>query len=402
MDLLTIFRIAWRSLTVNKMRSILTALGIIIGVASVIMMVALSQGATAGITERISSMGTNILQVMPSGGSGATRGMGGASLKIEDAEAIAQLPYVKNVAPLVESNASVMLGSTSWNASVNGTTPELAAIKNWQPSAGGFFTQGDVDNMAMVAVIGSTVASNLFPNGKVQIGSGILINGLAFTLIGVLPAQGAGGMGMDQDNTLYIPISTAQYRLTGGNSLRQITIQASQQDALPFLQNTVTTMLRQRHQLADTAENDFRIMDMAELLATIQDTTRILSLLLSGIAAVSLIVGGIGVMNIMLVSVTERTREIGIRMAIGATTRNILTQFLIEAVLLCIIGGAIGSALGSGLSLLFGSLSGWNMQVPGWSVAIAIGFSTLIGVVFGYYPARKAAEADPIEALRYE
>ncbi len=402
MDLLTIFRIAWRSLTVNKMRSILTALGIIIGVASVIMMVALSQGATAGITQRIASMGTNILQVMPSGGSGAMRGMGGASLKLEDAEAIAQLPYVKNVAPVVESNANVMQGSNSWSATVNGTTPEMAEIKSWKPSTGGFFTREDVDNMDMVAVIGSTVATNLFPDGKVRIGSGMLINGLAFTVIGVLPAQGAAGMGMDQDNIVYIPLSTAQHRLIGGNTLRSITIQASEQDALPFLQNTITTLLRQRHQLPATAENDFRIMDMAQLLATIQDTTRILSLLLSGIAAVSLIVGGIGVMNIMLVSVTERTREIGIRMAIGATTRNILTQFLIEAVLLCIIGGSIGSALGWGISTLFGSLSGWNMQVPAWSVAIAIGFSTLIGVVFGYYPARKAAEADPIEALRYE
>ena len=209
-------------------------------------------------------------------------------------------------------------------------------------------------------------------------------------------------MGGDQDNTIYMPLTTAQQRLVGGQNLRQIIVQASEQDALPFVQSAVTSVLRERHKLAANADNDFRIMDMAQLLATVEDTTRILTLLLGGIAAVSLIVGGIGVMNIMLVSVTERTREIGIRMAVGATTRDILNQFMIEAILLCLIGGAIGSALGYGLSSLFGSLSGWKMQVSPWSALIAIGFSTLIGVVFGFYPARKAAEADPIEALHYE
>ncbi len=400
MDLLTIFRTAWRSLTVNKMRSILTALGIIIGVASVIMMVSLSQGATAGITQRIASMGTNIIQISPSGG----RAVGGTGvLRIEDAQALAQLPYVKNVAPLVESNVTAAVGSITWNATVAGTTPEMEAIKEWKLTTGGFFTQADVDNMAMSAVIGRTVADNLFPGVEVPIGTGIRINGLSFTIIGVLPVQGVGGMGgSDPDNTIYVPLSTVQLRLIGNNNLRQIIVQASEQDALPFLQNAVTTILRERHRLASTADNDFRIMDMAQLLATVEDTTRILTLLLGGIAAVSLIVGGIGVMNIMLVSVTERTREIGIRMAVGATTRDILNQFMIEAILLCLIGGALGSTLGYGLSSLFGSLSGWKMQVSPWSALIAIGFSSLIGVVFGFYPARKAAEADPIEALRYE
>lgn len=400
MDLLTIFRTAWRSLIVNKMRSILTALGIIIGVASVIIMVSLSQGATAGITQRISSMGTNIIQILPSGG----RATGGAGvLRIEDAQALAQLPYVKNVAPLVETSVTAAVGSINWRATVAGTTPEMDAIKGWQLATGGFFTQADVDNIAMTAVIGSTVAANLFPGVEVPIGTGVQINGISFTIIGVLPVQGVGGMGgSDPDNTIYIPLSTVQQRLTGSSELRQIIVQASEQNALPFLKNAVTTVLRERHRLASTADNDFRIMDMAQLLATVEDTTRILTLLLGGIAAVSLIVGGIGVMNIMLVSVTERTREIGIRMAVGATTRDILNQFLIESILLCLIGGALGSALGYGLSSLFGSLSGWNMKVSPWSALIAIGFSSLIGVVFGFYPARKAAEADPIEALRYE
>ncbi|MDD3364933.1 MAG: ABC transporter permease, partial [Syntrophomonas sp.] len=324
-------------------------------------------------------------------------------LRIEDAQALAQLPYVKNVAPLVESNVTAAVGSITWNATVAGTTPEMEAIKEWKLSTGGFFTQADVDNMAMSAVIGSTVADNLFPGVEVPIGTGVRINGLSFTIMGVLPVQGVGGMGgSDPDNTIYVPLSTAQQRLMGNNNLRQIIVQASEQDALPFLQNAVTTVLRERHRLASTAENDFRIMDMAQLLATVEDTSRILTLLLGGIAAVSLIVGGIGVMNIMLVSVTERTREIGIRMAVGATTRDILNQFMIEAILLCLIGGALGSTLGYGLSSLFGSLSGWKMQVSPWSALIAIGFSSLIGVVFGFYPARKAAEADPIEALRYE
>lgn len=402
MDFFLLMRTAWRSLMVNKMRSGLTALGIIIGVASVIMMVALSQGATAGITERISSLGTNILTIMPSGGMGAYRGSLGTSLKKEDADAIADLPYVANVACTASTNATVTAGNLTWNASVTGTTPELQKIRNWDLPEGGFFTQRDVDSAAMVAVIGSTVAENLFPNAVSVAGRTIGINGLTFTVIGLLPTQGSGGIGADQDNEIYVPLTTAQVRLIGGNTVRSIIVQASEKEALPFLKDTITTLLRQRHRLAEDAEDDFRIMDSAELLATVEDTTRILSLLLGGIAAVSLLVGGIGVMNIMLVSVTERTREIGIRMAVGATTRDILNQFLLEAVTLCLIGGILGTALGWGGSMLFGALSGWRMVVPVWSVVLSIGFSLLVGVVFGYYPALKAAHADPIEALRYE
>jgi len=402
MGFLMVFRTAWRSLTVNKMRSVLTALGIIIGVASVILMVALSQGATAGITERIAANGTNVLVIRAAGGMGAMRGAGGSSLTQEDINAISQLPYVKEVLPEANTNVTAAVGSSTWSTSVDGTTPAAQTIKGWKLTEGGFFTQDDVDNAALAAVIGSTVAESLFPGGKGIVGSGINLNGLAFTVVGVLPAQGAGGMGGDQDNTIYIPISTAQQRLLGGSHISTITVQASNQDSLSFLQDTITTTLRQQHRLADDAEDDFRIMDMAQLLATIEDTTRILSLLLGGIAAVSLIVGGIGVMNIMLVSVTERTREIGIRMAVGATSRDIQNQFLIESALLCVIGGAVGTALGWGLSLLFGHFAGWAMQIPLWSAALAIIFSTLVGLIFGYYPARKAADADPIEALRYE
>ncbi|MGE5397245.1 MAG: ABC transporter permease [Chitinophagales bacterium] len=402
MDLSMILRTAWRSLMVNKMRSILTALGIIIGVASMIMMVALSQGATAGITERIASMGTNILTIMPSGGRGAFRGTGSTSLKMSDATAIAQLPYVKNVAPSVETSVTSTAGSLSWSTSVTGTTPELAEIRSWELTQGSFFTEEELDNASKVAVIGPTVVENLFSTSNSVVGQKISLNGLPFTVIGVLPTQGSSGGMSDDDNVVYVPITTAQIRLTGSSSLRSIVVQATEQDALTFLTDSITTLLRQRHRLADSADDDFRIMDSAELLSTIEETTQILTLLLGGIACVSLIVGGIGVMNIMLVSVTERTREIGIRMAVGATTKDVLSQFLVEAVMLCIIGGAVGSVLGWAGSTIFGALSSWTMKVPPWSVGLSIGFSLVVGVVFGYYPARRAAEADPIEALRYE
>ncbi|HEX3010954.1 MAG TPA: ABC transporter permease [Syntrophomonadaceae bacterium] len=403
MNMLVIFRTAWRSLTINKMRSVLTALGIIIGVASVIVMVSLGQGATSGITERISSMGTNILQIRASGGMGVMRGAGASTLTTGDAKEIAKLPYVKNVASVASSSsATVVAGSSTWNTSVTGTTPEMSNIKEWDFAQGGFFTQEDVDNMNRVAVIGKTVEENLYSNGSAQIGSSITINGLTFTVIGVLPEQGSSGGMQDSDDVIYIPLTTLQQRLTGSTSIDSITVQASDKDALTFLTNTITTLLRERHDLADDADDDFRIMDSAELLSTVEDTSKILTMLLGGIAGVSLLVGGIGVMNIMLVSVTERTREIGIRMAIGATTRDILNQFMVESIMLCIIGGLIGTLLGWGISRLFGSLSGWTMVMPAWAAIMAIAFSTIVGVVFGYYPARKAAELDPIEALHYE
>ncbi|MGE5381610.1 MAG: ABC transporter permease [Methylocystaceae bacterium] len=399
MDRLMILRTAWRSLTVNKMRSVLTALGIIIGVGSVILMIALSQGATAGITDRISSMGSNLLMIYPGGGRGAMRGAGLSTLKMGDAEAIASLPFVKSIAPEVSSNASVQAGSLTWQASISGTTPAMVDIKGWDISEGSFFTKQDNDNRRMVAVLGQTVVDNLFTGNKNPLGATISINNLQFTVIGIIPSQGGSE---NQDNTIYMPLTTAQQRLTGGTDIRTINVQATKAEALPFLKTSITSLLRERHRLAANAEDDFRIMDMAELLATVEDTTKILSLLLGGIAAVSLIVGGIGVMNIMLVSVTERTREIGIRMAVGARTRDILAQFLVESILLCSIGGAIGCALGWGLAKIFGIFTSWTMAVPPWSVALSISFSLAVGIVFGYYPAKRAADLNPIEALRYE
>ncbi len=274
-------------------------------------------------------------------------------------------------------------------------------IKNWNTAQGSFFTQEDLDSVNRVAVLGTTVVENLFPGGGTPIGENIKINGLTFSIIGVLEDKGSSA-GNDQDDIIYIPLSTLQQRMSGGNTVRSISVQAISQEALTPLKEYLTTLLRQRHRLATTADDDFRISDTAELLSTVEDTTKMLSFLLGGIAAVSLLVGGIGIMNIMLVSVTERTREIGIRMAIGATTQAVLSQFLIESLMLCSIGGFIGVLLGWIGSLILSQIASLTMNIAPWLVALSMGFAVLIGVFFGYYPARKAAHLNPIDALRFE
>ncbi|MEQ8175219.1 MAG: ABC transporter permease [Syntrophomonadaceae bacterium] len=403
MELKSTLQIAWRSLLVNKLRSLLTMLGVIIGVASVIAMVALSQGATTGITERISSMGSNLLTITGGGGFGPVRGANPAQLTMEDVEALKSLPLVKYVAPEASlNNATVAAGNATWTANVDGTTPELMMIKSWPTEQGDFFDENDLALRAPVAVLGQTVVSNLFPGTTSPVGKIIRINGLDFNVIGVLKTKGAAGMGQDQDNVIYIPLTTAQQRLLGSTSVRTINVQATSQEALSTLKDYITTLLRQRHRLTASAEDDFRIQDMAEVLSTVEDTTRMLTFLLGGIAAVSLLVGGIGIMNIMLVSVTERTREIGVRMAIGATTGAILTQFLVEALLLSLMGGIVGVLLGWGIAELLSVFAGFNVQLAPWLVALALGFSMAVGLFFGYYPARKAANSNPIDALRFE
>jgi len=395
-------QIAWKSLFANKMRSILTMLGIIIGVAAVIIMVSLSQGATAGITERIAGMGSNLLMVRPGGNFGPVRGTSTTKLTYEDAQAISRLPMVKAVAPEASSQVTVTAGSNTWSTSVSGTVPQLQMIKDWSTSQGGFFSDNDVERGALVAVLGQTVVENLFPNGINNLNSDIRINGLTFTVVGVLSSKGAGGTGSDQDDTIYIPLTTAQQRFLGSTSVRVINVQATSEQALTTLKETITSLLRQRHRLASSTENDFQIQDMAEVLSTIEDTTKIMTFLLGGIAGISLLVGGIGIMNIMLVSVTERTREIGIRMAVGATTRAILTQFLIEALLLSVLGGLIGVAIGWGGTRILSMLSNLRMELVPWIIAMSLGFSLMVGLFFGYYPARKAANSNPIDALRFE
>jgi len=407
LNLYAALTVAWRSLLANKLRSMLTMLGIIIGVAAVIIMISIGQGASAQVTGRIASMGSNLLQVMPAAAFGPVRGAGGQvnSLTMGDAEAIGELPLVRNVAPEARSQVTASSGSQTWTTSLIGTTPEMQAIKGWQMTAGAFFSNDDVDRAALVAVLGQTVVANLLPPGSNPIGASVTLNNLRFSVIGVLPPQGAG-FGGDQDDVIYIPVTTAQRRFLGQSvipgSVRMINVQAQDATSLNAVQEEITSLLRRRHHLGAGQDNDFRIQDMTAILETVEATTASMTLLLSGIAAVSLLVGGIGIMNIMLVSVTERTREIGIRMAVGATRGAILTQFLVEAMILSLVGGLIGVIGGITGSRIVAMLANWSPILNPMAILLAMGFATLVGIFFGYYPARKAANADPIEALRFE
>lgn len=398
------FSIALNGLRSNKLRSLLTVLGIVIGVAAVIVMIAVGQGAQAKITSQIESMGSNLLMVFPEFSRGAVRGAGGNvnTLTREDAEAISRLPYVEQVAPELSANATIWFESQTWTAQVSGTTPELQKIKDWFPQSGAFFTDKDVNEVSLVAVLGQTVAENLFPPGTDPIGRTIRVNKLNFTVVGILPAKGASMGGYEQDNVVYIPISTAQVRMLGVNNVRLINVQAQNSESMSFLQEAITSLLRERHRIPPQGINDFSIRNMAAVQATVEDATGVMTLLLASIAGISLLVGGIGIMNIMLVSVTERTREIGIRMAVGATEKAILTQFLVESVVLSLMGGLIGIMVGVIGSWLVSWAAGWPTTITLLSVALAVGFSAAVGIFFGYYPARKAAGLDPIEALRFE
>lgn len=401
MDIVSSLKMAWQSLMVNKMRSFLTMLGVIIGVGAVIIMVALGQGTTSGITNRISSMGANLLTITAQGGYGPIRGTTTNQLTNADVDAIKTLPLVKYVAAESSTSGTISHGSSTWTTTVDGTLPELMSIKNWDTIQGSFFNQDDLDSVNRVAVLGTTIVENLFPGLDTPVGENIKINGLTFSVIGVLEDKGSS-LGNDQDDVIYIPLSTMQQRMSGGKTVRSISVQATSQEALTPLKEYLTTLLRQRHRLADMADDDFRISDTAELLSTVEDTTKMLSFLLGGIAAVSLLVGGIGIMNIMLVSVTERTREIGIRMAIGATTKAVLSQFLIESLMLCFIGGVIGVLVGWAGSIILSHFASLTMKIAPWLIALSMGFAVFIGVFFGYYPARKAAHLNPIDALRFE
>jgi putative ABC transport system permease protein len=400
MNFLSALIVAWRGLLANKMRSLLTMLGIIIGVAAVIIMISVGGGATQQITSRIASMGSNLLIVMPGAGFGPVRGAGGVvnTLTLDDARAIADLPLVQNVAPEASRGVTAVAGSRTWATSIAGTTGPYQAIKNLPLETGAFFTAEDVDQAALVAVLGQTVVANLFPAGVNPIGATIRLNNLEFTVVGVLASQGGG----NQDDRVYIPVTTAQRRFTGENSVSVINIQAQDEMSLATVQDEVTFLLRQRHRLNDQQEDDFFIQNMTAVLDTVAEATKTMTMLLASVAAVSLLVGGIGIMNIMLVSVTERTKEIGIRMAVGATGGAILGQFLIEAIVLSLAGGFIGMLAGVIMSKVVSQLAGWPTVIAPGSIVLAIGFAALVGIFFGYYPARKAASADPIEALRFE
>lgn len=398
-------KIAIDGLKANKLRSFLTMLGIIIGVGAVIAMVSIGFGVRDKIQKSIASLGSNLIIVLPGGvtQSGARIYSGsGTKLTLEDSQAIAKyIDNVSYVAPSVSKQYQLVYNNQNWISNVEGTTPEFLSVRNFELQSGNFFSSKDIDSKAKVAVLGKTVADNLFIESD-PIGATIRINKAQFKVIGVLESKGQSSVGSDQDDLVVIPITTAQQRMMGINYISRINIQAKTEDVVDFVQEDVTSLLRARHRIQGNAENDFTVRSLASVMQTATETTNNITLLLGNIAGISLLVGGIGIMNIMLVSVTERTREIGIRKALGATYNNILLQFLIEAMVISLIGGSIGIALGIMISGVISNYLGFEMLISWMAVIIAFCFSVFIGLFFGIYPARKAALLNPIEALRYE
>lgn len=396
--------IARRSLMGNKMRSLLTMLGVIIGVAAIIAMISIGNGAKSDISERIKSLGTNVLQIRPgSQRFGMVRfGMGSVmTLKYEDAEVLKQKSkYIDFVGPEVSRQAQVKFGNKNDNIEIIGTTPEYQKIQNIRAVKGDFFTNDDVLYREKVCLVGQTVVNNLFQNID-PVGQKIKINNIEFRVIGVLEKKGSMGP-FDQDNRIIIPITTAMKRIFGIDYLRSIGVQVRNAKDMEAAKEEIETILRRQHRLPSNKESDFNIQDQSAFLETLEKTSQSFTYLLGGIAAVSLIVGGIGIMNIMLVSVTERTREIGTRKAVGAKRRDILVQFLVESLVLSLLGGIIGILLGIGGASIISKVAGWKTIVSIDAVLLAFVFSASVGIFFGIYPARKAARLNPIEALRYE
>ncbi len=407
-DFASTFKIAVRSLKINKMRSMLTSLGIIIGVSAVIIMLSIGEGAKQRISKDIAAVGSNILMV--SSGSTTSGGvrMGSGSqptLTMKDSEAIAKnCPSVSISAPVVSEVKQVVVGNQNWSTSVMGITPGYLDVRAWEIESGKAITDDDVKNDTKIAIIGATVATNLF--GDVDpINKTIRIGGIPVKVVGLLKAKGQNSMGMDQDDTVFIPITTAQKKLFGASfpgMVKQINIQARDEDALKRAEDEIKVLLRERHNLGKYKEDDFSIRNFTQMLETARQASNTMALLLGAIASVSLLVGGIGIMNIMLVSVTERTKEIGIRMAIGAKAMNIRVQFLIEAILLSVAGGLIGIFIGVSGSKLVALFSSMTVVISPFAILISFAFSAIIGVAFGYYPAYKASLLNPIDALRYE
>jgi len=408
--LLSSMRIAFRALTMNKLRSALTMLGIVIGVASVIATVAIGSGATQRIQDQIASIGSNIIIIIPGSmsSSGVRLGTGNAvTLSEADAREIpVQCPDVELTAPYVRGSAQVISGNNNWATQIYGVTPDYLTIRQLSVSDGAEFTQQDVDSANKVAVLGKTPVDNLF-GGADPIGQVIRIKNVPFTVVGVLTPKGQSSQGQDQDDVILLPISSAKRKVIGVSSanadaVNTIMMQTKSAGVIQAAQDEAQALLRQRHHLQASEADDFSIRNLQELFAAQEASASIMAVMLAAIASVSLVVGGIGIMNIMLISVRERTREIGLRQAIGAKTRDILTQFLVEAITLSIVGGIAGIILGIGASTLISRLAGWATTVGPGAVMLAVFFSALVGISFGYYPARKAAYLDPIEALRSE
>jgi putative ABC transport system permease protein len=401
-------KISVRALRVNKMRSALTMLGIIIGVGAVITMLAVGTGARQKIGEQIASMGSNQLIVLPGATTSGGARMGAGSqmtLSMGDAEAILkECPAVQTVAPNLGGVAQVIYGNQNWSTGVTGTTPGMLVVRDWQISEGRSFTDDDVRGATKVCLLGQTVVDNLF--GSIYpIGQVIRIKNVPFTVIGVLDRKGQSPNGQDQDDTIWIPVTTAQKKIFGTTfpgMVRIIMVKARSTEDLPAAEEQIKELLKQRHRIGQKQDDDFTVRNLTQMMQAAEQSARVMALLLGSIAGVSLLVGGIGIMNIMLVSVTERTREIGIRMAVGAKTWDIRLQFLIEALILSLIGGGVGILIGVSGSQVLSNIAGWPTIVSPYSILLAFSFSGVVGIFFGFYPAMKASLLDPIEALRYE
>ena len=401
----TLLKVAAESIARNKMRSLLTMLGIVIGVAAVIVMVAIGNGASQQIESAIKGMGTNVIMIMPTSTTHAGASSGAATyskLTVADAMKIKrEATLVAAISPVVVTEAQVIGGSGNWKTRINGVTTDFFHIRDWNTSTGEIFTDADVRSGRKVALLGATVAQRLFASDD-PIGAHIQIGRVPFIVVGILRSKGGGGRGGDEDDVVVMPYTTAQTRLKGDVDIGHMYASAFSASQMPAAQEEIASILRDSHKLKPGAEDDFFLRNQVEIIQAMGSTTRTMSALLAAIASISLLVGGIGIMNIMLVSVTERTHEIGIRMAIGARGADILSQFLVESIALSLMGGVVGLAGGYVGAAVLRRVMGWPVAMPVSAVLIAVGFSAAVGVFFGLYPARKAAALNPIEALRYE
>ncbi|MCX6149080.1 MAG: ABC transporter permease [Ignavibacteriales bacterium] len=400
-----IFKVAIKSILKARMRSLLTALGIIIGVAAVIVMVAIGDGAQMQVEQQIAALGSNLLVIFPGSSSsgGISRGAGSINrFTMEDVNKInANASLIKAVSPVVRAGGQVIGGTGNWSTQTQGVAPNYLEIRDWQLASGEFFTDKDVMARAKVAVLGQTVVQNLFPNTD-PIGQQIRIRNVPFKVIGVLSAKGQGAMGNDNDDVILAPSSTVLDRLTGGRYITYIQASAASTQQIQEAQDEITNIMREAHRLNPGDENDFTVRNQADITEAATATSKVLTILLASVAGVSLIVGGIGIMNIMLVSVTERTREIGIRLSVGARTTDIMVQFLTEAVVLSLSGGIIGVIIAFGVTYILNNYSSQAAYIRPEIILLAFGFAGAIGIFFGFYPAKKAANLNPIDALRYE
>ena len=401
----TLLRVASASILKNKLRTLLTMLGIVIGVGAVIVMVAIGNGAQEQIRSQIGGLGTNLIVVMPGSTTpgGVNQGAGSYSkLTVADAEKIKQnATLISGVTPVVSTRTQVIANGTNWRTMINGVSTDYPAIRSWNTATGDFFSDADVQSSRKVAVLGATVVKNLFGDGADPVGAEIQIGHVPFTVVGVMEAKGQNAGGQDQDDIVLVPYSTAQTRLSGNVRIGQILASSATAEQMSAAQDEISEIMRDAHHL-NGGPDDFTVRNQTDIANAMTSTTRVMSALLAAIASISLVVGGIGIMNIMLVSVTERTREIGIRMAIGARGSDVLTQFLVESIVMSVLGGLVGLAVGFGGAAALAHFTGWATSTPISAVAIAVGFSAAVGVFFGYYPARKAAGLNPIQALRYE